>query len=509
MNDYTVLPPDDFRIPKRVRVARPKGERPQINETLQALAPDSEQEPAPEPALHLDNPGVLDRRLPQRLHTDTLALCLLEAQGQPIPGPLAYLDNPHVDAPLPLTKADRAKLAMNRGRTTLPPLTWSDVNLRRYLIHLAPLALSPSETSTFADAMSPRIALLLLGGIGIGALEELTERALEVLHFEYELVEPTLNDAMRIVGFGAGERHIHADNVNLQDMESTQGEDPGDYLQRITSNEPPVPTLPFESSRQGIASYYLRHTVGPFAGQAERGDNYRFELLRKVSRHKWWVIARTRELFSLYSDFIPDFSRTQIATANDWMNLTRPGHMEFSLAVRMVFEQPWHKLDLTGDLTKDIVRVMAKLLIYRLSRGSRKGVDGLVTMSARSLVGISLLTGIPTPKFVRFAVEELRRRGETFLTAETVRRAVQLVDESEDIFQYATAGWMDEMHALAMQLEHYQHEPRRLFASMLRKGQRVLGSSNGVYQIKGLDDEGDPIYVKRISRKFAGLTEEM
>lgn len=502
MSQYEVLKAGDPRIPPQLEAAKVKA-------SSRTGGPRAAYKPR---EMVRGNPGYLNPKLDQRLHVDTMAQALLEAQGQPCPPTLAYLDNPSLDSPVPLSGEDREKLAMNRGRSLVPPLTWSDVNLRRYLIHLTPLALSASKVSTYPDSLSPRMALLFLGGMGTGALEELTERAMEVLHFEDETVDPTLNYAMRLIGFGAGQRHSHADGVNLQKMEAFIGEDTSDYLKRITGSEPPMPPLHFDSAKHGIATYYLRHTVGPFATLVSNGDNYRFELLRKVTRHKWWVIAKTRELFNPYAEHIPEASRDALATPREWLDSTQPGHVEFSNAVRMVFEQPWHKLDLTGALKHDVVKVMAKLLIYRLGRGVRKTAseDSTVpTMSARALVGISLLTGVPTPIYVRFALDELRRRGETFLTPDIVRRAVTLVDESEDVFQYASSEWMEEMNHLAMQLEHYQHEPRAYFAGMLRRGTKPLTSSQGVYQIIGHRDDDEPIYKPRINPKLDGLHEEL
>lgn len=512
MSQYEVLKEGDPRIP-------PQMERAKIKASSNTGGPRAAYKPR---EMVRGNPGYLHPKLDQRLHVDTMAQALLEAQGQPCPATLAYLDNPAMPAPHPLASLspeglspeDREKLAMNRGRSLLPPLTWSDVNLRRYLIHLTPLALSPSKTSTYPDSLSPRMALLFLGGIGTGALEELTERAMEVLHFEDETVDPTLNYAMRLIGFGAGQRHSHSDGVNLQKMEPFVGEEVPDYLKRITGSEPPMPPLHFDSAKHGIATYYLRHTVGPFATLVDNGDNYRFELLRKVTRHKWWVIAKARELFNPYAEHIPEASRDAIATPREWLDSTQPGHVEFSNAVRMVFEQPWHKLDLTGALKQDVTKVMAKLLIHRLGRGVRKTASedsNVPTMSARALVGISLLTGVPTPKYVRFALDELKRRGETFLTPAIVRRAITLVDESEDVFQYASSEWMEEMNHLALQLEHHHHEPRAYFAGMLRRGTKPLTSSQGVYQIVGYRDgeEDEPIYKPRINPKLDGLHEEL
>lgn len=504
MTNYEILRQGDPRIPTQLH--KPPKQR------AQRKSPTANNE------FVRGNPGYLDPRIDPRVHVDTMAHALLEAQGQPTPGSLAYLDDPNANAPVELTTTQRERLAMNRGRSLVNPLTWSDVNLRRYLIHLTPLALSPSKVSTYPASMSPRQSMLLLGGIGIGELEELTERALEVLHFEDETVDPTLNYAMRLIGFGPKQMHLHADGIDLTQMVQRVGEDPSDYLKRIQATSPELPPLHFDSAKHGIASYYLRHTTGPFAAVMPHAtDCYRYELFRKITRHKWWVLAKVRELFSPYSGpdgegLITQANRDVIEPPGVWLGMTQPGHLEFASAVRMVFEQPWHTLDLTGNLKTDVVRTMAKLLIHRLSRNIRTpaGADnGAPCISARALVGISLLTGVPTPIYVRFAVDELKRRGETFLTADIVRRAVTLVDESEDVFQYASSEWMDEMHGLALQLEEHRHEPRAYFAKLLRNGSRILSSSSGAYQIEKFRDDGEPIFKPRINAKLMALHEEL
>lgn len=518
-----ILPKGDPRIPKRLQGG---------HETHYDHLPAAPSPPSPEDDSDTDtdattlpaheftrgNPGYLDPHLGPEVHADSMAASLLQAQGYPTPPALDYLrPSPEDDAdprPGALTPEQYQRLALNPGRSLLNHRLWPDATLQRYLLHLAPLALSANEASRYPASLSPRIVPLLLGGLGFGTLEALAERALSLLGFEEEAPTQTLTYALRLVGFGPGQRHIHTDNVDLTRLAPYFGELPEVHLARVLADEPPLQPLHFESAKHGIARHYLRHTVGPFAETLINEELYRFELSRKVARHKWWVVAKTFELFSADSGQIPQASRDAILPAPKWLDATSTTHIgayQFAEAVRLVFEGNWWELDFTGGLAKDIPRMMARLLIYRLSRGGRASLKNAeaTTISARTLVGLSLLTGIPTPKFVQFALDDLKRRGETFLTADAVRRSIQLVDESEQVFHLASSRWMEQMEFLAGRLAHSRHEAREKFALHLRGGARLLSSSLGVYQIVGYDRHDDPIYKPPLDSGMESMREEV
>lgn len=406
------------------------------------------------------------------------------------------------------------KAISNRGRSLVTPADYDDTTLLSYLTTLAPLALSPEAASRYPAALSPRLVPLLLGGMPMLKLEALTERVLDLLGFTPDEVDPTLNHALHLVGFGPGQRHMHFDSFNPPQLYPALGEEPEHYLSRINDPkvEPQIPALSPKAISIGHTQHCLSQVIGPFAEALPYIDAYPIALYRKVLRQKWAVMAGTITLFHEASGHIPEASRINIGlTPRQWLDDTQVSSAAFSEAVRMVFERPWVDLDLVGSPKEDVPRVMARLLIRHLCRGVRGAFTTPRRMSARALVGISLLTGIPTAKFVRFAVEDLKRRGETFLTGDTVREAVALVDESEQVFHLASSAWMQEMNALAAQLEASEHPTRAYLAYRLRMGSKPLFSSGGAYQIVAFKgrDEDEPVYKPRLDPKLVGLREEM
>lgn len=477
MNGFTVIPadsPDKPFAPRRTKASRRKAE--------------------PKPP---GRPQVLTKLSNLQLAADVASHALLAAQCE---FPLTFNSN------APQTPQDKGRLALNFGRGNETPLAYPDPVLRQYLLRLAPLALSDSSASTYPQAMSPRLVPLLLGGCTISQLEELTERTLDLLGFEEDSVNPSLSHAMHLVGFGPEQRHIHFDSVDLRMLYPVPGESPEDHLARVTKIDPKLPNMRFTTNKYGQLKAALRTTEGPFAECVPRIDCYGFELQRKVLQHKWSVMAHTMLAFSK----VPEAARVSMCPSlADWMNSTQVTVAGFAEAVRRVFERPWHELDLQGEPKEDVIKVMARLLIHRLSRSVRTAARQPIRMHPRALVGMSLLTGVPTGKFVRFALDDLKRRGETFLTPDSVREAVRLVDESADIFHLATSGWMAEMNGLAARMEAIEHPTRNYFAFRMRQGNAPLTSERGVYQVVGYDRRDQPTYKPRIDVRLIGLSEEI
>lgn len=445
-------------------------------------------------------PQVLSH-LNQALTAEVNARSLLRAQGAEPMTPIAA----------PMSPGEEAKLHWNWGRSLMSPDELPDEHLLTYLMLLAPLALSGSAASSYPDEVSPRLVPLLLGGVGTGHLEALTERTLDLLGFEEDLIEPSLSKALHLVGFGAAQRHHHIDNLDIRRLLPDFGEEEEDYINRLraTRNAVKMPPAPAAANRYGFLSYYLRHTKGSFAEALPAMECYGLELDRKVLRHKWAVMAQTTIMFNATYGDIPQASRDELMPYKDWLDHTAVTAQGFARAVRLVFERPWHELDLTGEVREDVVRVMAKLLIHRLVRGLRAPSEHPVQVHPRALVGMSLLTGIPTPKLVRFALSDLRRRGETFISGQTVRDAVDLVDCSEKVFHLASSDWMREMTTLALQLDEAQHAPRAYFARQLRRGRNPLSSSRGVYQIVEFNKNDEPVFRPRLDKMLGLLSEEM
>lgn len=395
------------------------------------------------------------------------------------------------------------------GRSLIGPGALPPAQFRKYLQTLAGSALNHSDTSPY-PVCGPRTVALLLGGLSFYEVEVLCEEALAELDFEDQEVDPTLSDAMAAVGYGDKLNHHHYDHFLLSQLYPLPAEDKVAYenrLKRLRKGAVHNHRL-FSHRRLWLAE----STEGPFADYLACNSGYGADLAPRIKRMKPAVMIDAYQALNMDSPLIQEESAKRIKRdygVEHWTNSTHPTNEQFAQAVRMVFEGKWSKLALTGDPGQDMPKVMARLIIRQLCVSAQVRLREPVQINARCLIGMSLLTGIPTGKFVQFAIEDQRRRGETFMSRETVEQVLELVDTS-GVFQKAQAEWMEELTQLGIELEAEKKPAEAYWAQKLRALSYPLFSPESYYNVVKLTNEGTDFevgkYVPRRDLKMAMYT---
>lgn len=349
-------------------------------------------------------------------------------------------------------------------RSLIGPARYSDRVLAKYCGLLIKGALG--KPSPFIDhPVSPALVPYLLGGIPWNNVEELCYRALEVMDFFPEpLKVPTLNRAMGNIGFGAHIPHDHHD-----------------YVVKYNGDNQPVEVevdkkYPHLSFRQDFLLNLPRE--GSYASILIKKGAYAATLRRQLAAWKPQMMAEVEQLLDPAGGEMTEYAaqgRLPV-TMNDWA---------FKRAVQKVFEKDWDQLDLVaGDNStalRDAETLLARKIIQKISYNDR--------MTAESLVGISLLTGISVANWTKFAIADRDRRGETFITADELERAIGMIEVS------AFYRCDDELRAdlLTLKYEPSIMEGKKKWARRLQSAVRPLWSTldKGYYQT-GVDSEGTP-----------------
>jgi hypothetical protein len=402
------------------------------------------------------------------------------------------------------------EIARNAGRCLIGAHDLPDEPFKAYLNGLAKSALRHSSGSPF-EPCSPRTVALLLGGCSLYELEVACERALGLLEFEDQDVESNLSDALATVGYRPDQVHHHGDMFLESQLYQLSSEDEGAYAGRL---ERLRKVIQYKDRTYSARREWLEGTRGPFAMHLMHNSGYGADLYHRINAIKPGVMIDAMQALSVNSTLIQPHSRRRIERdygMGYWADAAHPTNMAFAAAVRAVYERPWSELQLSGDPGEDMTKVMARLIIRRLCVSGRCRTREPVLINARCLIGMSLLTGLPTGKLVRFAVEDQKRRGETFMSAATVREAVELVDTS-GVFHLAQAEWMEEMENLARELE-MDHDPQRAYwAQKLRAMSYPLFSVENYYNVAWVEHEGrddeKAKYIPRRDLNMVRLTEE-
>ena len=409
-----------------------------------------------------------------------LAATLLQANGG-VPQPVS-------EAPQVILE----EFTRQRGRSLFGPDVLPPKAFKKYLTTLARSALRASDSSPFpAMSCSPRAIALILGGMSLHEVEVTSEMALEALEFEDQVVDPSLSDAMAVVGYNPKLPHLHHDDFDHDQLHrQLPHEELGAYTKRMEQLRKPLPYVQqqYSARRQWLAS----KTQGPFVDYLAHHTGYYADLFQRMRNLKVGVMLDAWEALRPGSALIQRHSEGRIrefVPLGEWERFTHPKNEHFAAAVRMVFEGDWDNIDLSGDPRKDMVPVMARLIIAHLCKKGKLRCRAPARINARCLIGMSLLTGIPTGKFVQFALADLKRRGETFMTADTVQEVLDLVDTS-GVFQLATQEWMDEMAQLAAALNHDYDPVKALKAQRLRGMKYPLFSGNCYYNVLSVSREG-------------------
>ena len=117
-------------------------------------------------------------------------------------------------------------------------------------------------------------------------------------------------------------------------------------------------------------------------------------------------------------------------------------------------------------------------------------------MSSVVLLGLALLTGIPLGKWVAFALQDLDRRGETFITEQTLDEVIEMLEMSE--VGMKAGACIAEIRDYKVQLRNTESPFKSRFAWKLRRGARPFWSAltygSECYYLKGYTRSDMPMY---------------
>lgn len=323
-----------------------------------------------------------------------------------------------------------------QGNTLISPATLSDSELRKYGERLRDAAtMNPDDTPL--TMQSPAIVPYLLGGIPLTGVEKLVTRMLGVMEMFPEDEDGTFAASTKAVGFAPGQSHFHTDWRGAQTDNNLSHRQ--DYLVNEVRFGNWVDTLLMAGAYNGTMR---KRMTGIKAGA--------------VAWVQTLLDPRTGEM----TEFAAQHRRSVQVTDRD-----------FAMAVLRAYERPWSELDLTGgftiaEVTRDTEVLLARYIIAKQAT--------TIKMSAQTLAGISLLTGISMAKFTEFAVYDQARRGETFITGEAIDQALDLLGMSGE----ARCERAVRDHAISLR---YSDGPDRLRAKRLRSLKKPLWSSNGAF----------------------------
>jgi len=323
-----------------------------------------------------------------------------------------------------------------QGNTLISPATLSDIELRKYGERLRDAAtMNPDDTPL--TMQSPAIVPYLLGGIPLTGVEKLVTRMLGVMEMFPEDEDGTFAASTKAVGFAPGQSHFHTDWRGAQTDNNLSHRQ--DYLVNEVRFGNWVDTLLMAGAYNGTMR---KRMTGIKAGA--------------VAWVQTLLDPRTGEM----TEFAAQHRRSVQVTDRD-----------FAMAVLRAYERPWSELDLTGgftiaEVTRDTEVLLARYIIAKQAT--------TIKMSAQTLAGISLLTGISMAKFTEFAVYDQARRGETFITGEAIDQALDLLGMSGEVRCERSLR----EHAITLR---YADGPDRLRAKRLRSLKKPLWSSNGAF----------------------------
>lgn len=348
-------------------------------------------------------------------------------------------------------------------RSIIGPARYSDRVLAKYCGMLVKGAFG-MPVNPSAPPISPALVPYLLGGIPLNVVEELCYRALEVMDFFPDpLVKSTWQRAVSGIGFGAHIPHAHHDTVIKYGVDGQ----PVEVEVAKTYNH--------LSFRQDFLLNLPRE--GSYATILIKQGAYSDTLRRQLAAWKPQMMAEVEELLDPGAGHMTEYAakdrRAPVLT--DWT---------FRGAVERVFQKPWHQLNLNGrpeNVLADAEVLLARKIIQKITYNDQ--------ISAETLIGMSLLTGVSVVNWVQFAVDDRARRGMTFLQGDEVDRAVEMLDVSPHFTCKA------EMLGLAAQLriQHVNHK----WARRLQSPNLPLWSTTSSYYLSGYDSHDNPRYTHK------------
>lgn len=306
-----------------------------------------------------------------------MAHCLIRAQGYAVPA---------VEIP-------------EAGRILIGPDQFTDSEMQDYLLTLAPYAVA-NPLNCRIESPSPHLVPYLLGGISLPEVERQCYRALTILDaFPVERA-PVLSEALIGVGFGAHINHA-------------------------------LPPCEIAEPRLSVAVNFLRQLPTTQSNaywlleQGAAGANH----ARRAEKVKERVLRRATQLLTPGTD--PERITKYMASRLKIRPLT---DADYRRTLKHVYQFSWQDLNLGATqetVESDIEVVIARCMILEaFGTGSHK-TKHRPKISGQTLVGLAMLTGISVAKFTDFAVKDLRMRGETFLSAECIDEAIEIISSTE------------------------------------------------------------------------------
>ena len=309
----------------------------------------------------------------------------------------------------------------------------TDDEFQEYLLTLAPYAVSSATLGRIAPP-SPSLVGLLLGGLTIPEVERQIHRALTLLDAFPDELPPSMTEALHAVGHGPNIRH----------------------------NQPPAAIT---NVRKGAAFNWLASLprTQSYASQVLTQGGIQAALASRLAKVQDKVL---RYANTLLTPGAHRYSMTQFAYDID---PPRPvDEVDYRIAVSKLFEGDWADLMLTGKGDGPVI-VARCLLIELCSSGARSHAEPPV-MTGQQLVGIAMLTGISVAKWAEFAVNDLHRRGESFMAASAIDDAVEIIQTTELGAWFACEA---ELRELSAQLHLPDHDKVKR-AQRLRKAKWPL-----------------------------------
>lgn len=349
-------------------------------------------------------------------------------------------------------------------RSLVGPARYSDRILARYCQHLIKGALGKPNLY-LENPISPALVPYLLGGMPWSAVESVGHRAMELMDFLPEpLGAPTLHRVFSSVGFGPDLPHSHYDAL----------------IDYGTDNQPYAVEVKKKQNHLSFRQDYLLNLPreGSYASLLIRHGAYEDGLRRLLSSWKPQIMAEAER------ELDPAGGEMSERAAKDRFRIAADDGM-FKLAVNAVFRADWDKLDLKAggqeNAHADMVTLMARKIIHRLTYNDKA--------KAEHLLGMSLLTGISIASWTNYAVADRARRGETFITDDELERLIEMAEA------HPACDCGKELRDALMVMRYTPESSasKEKWARRLRSARAPLWSTNGLYYLRGFDEDGAPI----------------
>lgn len=406
------------------------------------------------------------------------------------------------------------------GRHLFSPAALHPDVLTEYVARLQDSAFSVPK-GWYARPAPLHLALALLNLSSWRAIKELLDSTLRIMDVETTPADAQdwdpaqiadedpdlLTDISLLCGFGGGQlTHSSRMTTPVEICAPNPGESPRRYKERLTG--PMYKTLKPRTGSWNSKQAWLMNYVPAEAGFAEHmlrsNDCYSMALHSRVD------LVKVKALRDAYIAWMPNQEITERAydklksrwesrnPNKSWevaMSYTR---QDFQTAVNMVYTQPWSDLYLTYDessLQRDREVVLARALIANLCKASNTHRSVLRLIPGVYYVALAMLTGVPLLNWLRYAIDECKRRGEGFIKARIIDDVIYACDYSfVNEYMGQLRGPLEDMR---IELDMMERSTAPGFPKVLRKGHNLMWAmADSPYHLVSMRD-GDEQYSQR------------